>query len=204
MAKISTTDTSNRKEIIQKTAAALFRQKGYNATSMRHLAEGIGIEAASLYNHINSKEELLRDICFTVANDFVAHMDGVENSNLTPVAQLEELIRFHIRMRLERLEEVAVNNNEWRHLKEPHLTEFVQLRRFYQKRWEAIIEKGIEQKLFKPVNTYVAVLTILASVRSVEFWQRNKRNVTAEHLENDIVTMLTSAMAISKLANVQM
>lgn len=197
MAKILTTDTANRKDIIQKTAAALFRQKGYNATSMRHLAEGIGIEAASLYNHITSKEELLRDICFTIANAFIAHMDGVENSNLTPTAQLEELIRFHIRMRLERFEEVAVNNNEWKHMKEPHLTEFVQLRRFYQKRWEAIIEKGIEQKLFKPVNTYVAVLTILAAVRSVEFWQRSKRSVTAEHLENDIVNMLTSAMQIT-------
>src|SRR5699024_1395482 len=152
-----TTDTSNRKEIIQKTAAALFRQKGYNATSMRHLAEGIGIEAASLYNHINSKEELLRDICFGVANAFIVHMDGVENSNLTPLAQLEERNRFHIRIGLERFEEVSVNNNEWKHLKEPHLTEFVQLRRFYQKRWEAIIEKGIDQKLFKPLNTYVAV-----------------------------------------------
>lgn len=199
MAKISTTDSTTRKEIIRKTAAALFRQKGYNATSMRHLAEGIGIEAASLYNHISSKEELLKDICFTVANSFVAHMDAVENSNLNPAAQLEELVRFHIRMRLEQFEEVAVNNNEWKHLKEPHLTEFVQLRRFYQKRWEAIIEKGIEQKLFKPVNTYVAVLTILGAMRSVEFWQRSKRNVTAEHLENDIVNMLTSAMqAISK------
>lgn len=196
MAKISTTDTSNRKETIQKTAAALFRQKGYNATSMRHLAEGIGIEAASLYNHISSKEELLKDICFAVADAFIAHMDGVENSNLTPTVQLEELIRFQIRMRLERFEEVAVNNNEWKHMKEPHLTEFVQLRRFYQKRWEAIIEKGIEQKLFKPVNTYVAVLMILGSMRSVEFWQRSKRNVTAEVLENDIVNMLTSALQI--------
>ncbi len=198
MAKILTTDTSNRKEIIKKTAAALFRQKGYNATSMRHLAEDIGIEAASLYNHISNKEELLRDICFGVANAFIAHMEGVENSNLTPTAQLEELIRFHIRMRLERFEEVSVNNNEWKHMKEPHLTEFVQLRRFYQKRWEAIIEKGIEQKLFKPLNTYVAVLTILASVRSIEFWQRNKRNVTAEQLENDIVMMLTSAVQAVK------
>ena len=165
---------------------------------MRHLAEGIGIEAASLYNHISSKEELLRGICFEVADAFVAHMDGVENSSLTPLAQLEELIRFHIRMRLDHFEEVVVNNAEWQHMKDPYLTQFIQLRRNYQKRWETIIEKGIEQKLIKPVHPYIAVLTILAAVRSIEYWNRSKRGITAQTLEHEIMTMLNSAFQAEK------
>ena len=198
MAKISTSDAVSRKQAIQRTAAKLFKEKGYTATSMRHLAEGIGIEAASLYNHISSKEELLRGICFEVADAFVAHMDGVENSSLTPAAQLEELIRFHIRMRLEHFEEVVVNNAEWQHMKDPYLTQFVQLRRNYQKRWETIIEKGIEQKLIKPLHPYITVLTILAAVRSVEYWHRSKRGITAQTLEHEIMTMLNSAIQAEK------
>jgi TetR/AcrR family transcriptional regulator, cholesterol catabolism regulator len=198
MAKISTSDAVNRKQAIQKTAAKLFKEKGYTATSMRHLAEGIGIEAASLYNHISSKEELLRSICFEVADAFVAHIDGVENSSLTPAAQLEELIRFHIRMRLDHFDEVVVNNQEWHHMKDPYLTQFVQLRRNYQKRWETIIEKGIEQKQVKPLNPYLTVLFILASVRSIEYWNRSKRNIGADTIEHEIMTMLTSAVLEEK------
>lgn len=196
MAKISTGDAATRKQAIQKTAAKLFKEKGYTATSMRHLAEGIGIEAASLYNHISSKEELLRSICFETADAFVAHIDGVENSSLTPANQLVELIRFHIRMRLDHFDEVVVNNQEWHHMKDPYLTQFVQLRRNYQKRWENIIEKGIEQKQIKAVNPYLTVLFILASVRSIEYWNRSKRNIGSETIEHEIMTMLTSAVLV--------
>ena len=42
----------SRKELIITQAAIIFKQKGYSATSMRELAEKVGIEAASLYNHI--------------------------------------------------------------------------------------------------------------------------------------------------------
>ena len=55
--------------IIQK-AALLFKSKGYTATSMRELADTVGVEAPSLYNHIGSKSELLQAICFKVGNEF--------------------------------------------------------------------------------------------------------------------------------------
>ena len=48
----------------------MFREKGYAGTSMRDLANAVGIEAASLYNHIKSKEDLLLQICVAVAQDF--------------------------------------------------------------------------------------------------------------------------------------
>ena len=101
-------------------------------------------------------------------------------------------------MRLDHFEEVVVNNAEWHHMKDPHLTQFVQLRRNYQKRWETIIEKGIEQKIIKPLHPYITVLIILAAVRSVEYWHRSKRGITAETLEHEIMTMLNSAIQQEK------
>ena len=49
----------SRKEEIRSCAARLFRKKGYKATSVRDIAQAVGVKPASLYNHINSKEELL-------------------------------------------------------------------------------------------------------------------------------------------------
>ena len=42
----------------------MFKDKGFAASSMRDLAETVGIEAASLYNHIKSKSEILQEIIF--------------------------------------------------------------------------------------------------------------------------------------------
>ena len=70
MARIQTEKDVSRKEVILKASAKLFREKGYKAASMRDLAVKVGVEAASLYNHIRSKAELLHDICFNVANVF--------------------------------------------------------------------------------------------------------------------------------------
>ena len=53
-----------RKEEIVNTAAKLFKEKGFSAVTMRDIAKSMGIRAASLYNHISSKQELLQDICF--------------------------------------------------------------------------------------------------------------------------------------------
>ena len=48
----------SKRELIIQEAALIFKQKGYSATSMRELAEKVGMEAASLYNHIRSKDEI--------------------------------------------------------------------------------------------------------------------------------------------------
>ena len=60
MAKIKASRNGTKKDAIIKKAAGLFRKKGFASSSMRELADSIGVEASSLYNHIGSKSELLR------------------------------------------------------------------------------------------------------------------------------------------------
>ena len=63
----STAKKASKKELILQKAATMFRQKGFAATSMRDLAETVGIEAASLYNHIQSKSEILQEITYRIS-----------------------------------------------------------------------------------------------------------------------------------------
>src|SRR5277367_782969 len=106
MPKIQSKKNSTKKEIIIEKAARLFREKGFGAASMRDLAETVGVEAASLYNHIQSKSEILQAICFKVANEFISHLEEMERSSETTLKKMETIIRFHIRMMLDQYEYV--------------------------------------------------------------------------------------------------
>jgi AcrR family transcriptional regulator len=190
MAKIKPGKNASKRDVITQKAAALFKTKGFSSASMRELAEAVGVEAPSLYNHIGSKSELLQGICFKVANAFTLYLDTAENNPADHANRLEQIIRFHIRMMLDHFDEVYVANHEWKHLKEPYLSNFLIQRRGYEKRLISLLENGIVAKEFKPTNPYVAVLTILSAVRGLEFWQQHKKNISSQVLEDDMVNHL--------------
>ena len=194
MAKIQSGENSTKKEAIIQKAAFLFKTKGYSATSMRELADSLGVEAPSLYNYIGSKSELLQSICSKMANEFHLNLDVVENSTATAVAKVEAIVRFHIQKMLNNFDEVFVANHEWKHLKEPMLSSFLNQRRHYEKRLMTVFENGIEKNELRITNPYVAVLTILSAVRGLEFWYGHKKNVTQEELENEMVKNLLNGI----------
>ncbi|MEN9964540.1 MAG: hypothetical protein RL582_1635 [Bacteroidota bacterium] len=190
MSKISTSKNRTKRETITQQAAVLFRRKGYASSTMRELAEEIGVEASSLYNHIGSKVEMLKEICFKVAEAFHSHLDETEKNLTSPTQKIESLIRFHIHMMLDDFDAVYVSNHEWNQLKEPELSSFLQLRRNYEKRMTDIVMKGIEEKQFSPGNASVIVFTILSALRGLELWQRHKKNISKIELENTMLQQL--------------
>jgi AcrR family transcriptional regulator len=195
MARISRKKTSTRKESIALAAARLFRERGFSATGMRDLAVEVGMEAASLYNHIRSKAELLQEICFRIAHAFTAQLDALErDERLTSLQKLEAVLRFHIRMWVEQLDEVLVTNNESLYLDEPHLSAFLNERRVYVRRLESIIEDGIRSGQIRQIEPYAAVLTLLSAVRGIEFWHRTRKNVSAQQLEDSMVSNLVNGL----------
>jgi AcrR family transcriptional regulator len=195
MARISNTKNNTRKEVITLAAARLFREKGFSATGMRDLAGDVGVEAASLYNHIRSKSELLQEICFRIANAFTAHLNELDtNQQVNSLKKLEAVLRFQIRMWINRLDEVLVANNESKYLEEPYLGTFLNERRIYVRRLESIIEDGIRKGLIRKIEPYVVVLTLLSAVRGIEFWHRTKKNISAAQLEDSMVANLISGL----------
>ncbi len=181
---------SAKKELILTTAAAMFRERGFAASSMRDLAEKIGIEAASLYNHIQSKAQILEEIVDGVSEECKVHLDNLEKSNSSSLEKIESLIRFHTKMMMNRFEEYSVMVSQWMHLEGDKLAHFAANRRDYVKRMEAIVEAGIQKGELKSLMPYVVVLNILSSVRGLEFWQRSAKTHTAQEMEDNMVIHL--------------
>ncbi len=194
MAKIKALANGTKKDVILKNASALFRKKGFKATSLRELAETMDIEAPSLYNHIDSKAALLEEICFGVAKDFTEYMNLIIGSNENAVLKLTKLIRFHIQKIYTNFDNVFVSNHEWKQLSKKQLVEFLIQRKAYENSFIEIINEGIKKKLFKTLHPQITVLTILSAVRGLEFLHSHKSEFSIEILEENMVQHLLTGI----------
>lgn len=194
MAKIKSNKSNTRKDVIISKAARLFREKGYSATSMRDLAEHVGVEAASLYNHIKSKAEILQEICFKTANQFMNHITELELSDQSSISKVESILRFHISQMVNHYEEVYVMDREWKHLTDPYLSNMQAQRRSYRQRIAAIIEEGIRKGEIKNIDAPTAVLIMLHAVSGIESWHRSVKRIGSEMLENNMVMILVEGL----------
>lgn len=179
-------ETLSRKEQIELEATELFKSRGYSATSMRDLAQVLGIEAASLYSHIKSKEELLQKICFRIANRFMSNIDEVLTMDLEPGDRLTEAIQRHVSVITEDISASAVFWTEWRHLSSPYLEDFVSMKESYEDKLKNIIVQGIGSGEFKDLNPTVSAMAILTSLNGIHLWYKASGELSPEQLAEKI------------------
>ncbi len=189
-------EKTTRKQQIEEKATELFRLKGYAASSMRDLAMILGIEAASLYSHIKSKEEILQKICFRMADAFFQAIEEVEQSR--PDQRLESAIKAHFKVISENLSASAVFFHEWRHLSEPYLSEFLELRSRYEDIFVNIIREGVELQLFRPVDEKFAMMTILSSINWTHQWFKMDGMMNQEEIGTKLSTLLINGLSNPK------
>jgi AcrR family transcriptional regulator len=171
-------------------AATLFKERGFVGTTMRDLAEKVGIEAASLYNHIEGKQALLHDICMETGKTFLTEMTRVEAMQARPAEQLRAMIAGHIRLLTMNVAAATVANEEWRHLQEPSHTEFQQVRRDYEMRFGRLIQRAMAAGEIKDMHPQIVLYTVFSSLRWIQHWYRAGRTVTPEEIEETLLTIL--------------
>lgn len=181
---------SPTKQRIFEEAANLFQDKGYPAATMRDLATRLNLTVSSLYSHIGGKEEILQKICFDNARRFVKLMDEVEMIEGDAAEKVRTLIRQHIRIATEDVTSITVFNDEWRHLSEPWLSEFVRLRKEYERRFIRIIQDGQAAGQFSDLHPTIALFTILTSLRWLHQWQPTRKGISLKSLEENILALL--------------
>lgn len=183
-----------KREIIIEEAAKIFKTKGFAASSMRELAEQVGVEAASLYNHIRSKDEILEEICFKVAHSYMSTILEISDLEISSTEKIKRIISAHILLVMTHPNDVAVANVDWKNLSETKKNLYKEIRKGYEQRIATVIKKGIESGEFKEVNVSVALFTLLSAIRWVEQWYKPNRSISAEELEKDMITLLINGL----------
>jgi AcrR family transcriptional regulator len=184
----------SRKEQIEQLATSYFHKKGYVGTSMRDLANGLGIEAASIYSHIRSKEEILHGVCFRMADAFMAARHELEQKQLPPLEKLKAAIVSHALVVAENTRASSVFFNEYKHLSEPGLSEFLTLRAEYETWFRQLIIDGMKAGVMRDVDANFTSLTILSSINFISNWYKPEGKMTAEEIAGRIARLFIEGL----------
>ena len=124
------------------TAALLFWRKGYAATTTREIAAALNIQQASLYYHIESKEDLLYQLCVSSVQEYLASIPAALDGVTGPLERIRILTRTHVSTLLRRQERNVTMLTELRSLSPRHRAEVVELRASYMKFLRSTIQEA--------------------------------------------------------------
>jgi hypothetical protein len=187
---------SDRKTEIINVAAKLFKEKGYSAVTMRDIAQAMDIKAASLYNHIKSKQEILVLIIIVIAEEFTNTMNQVVNSSETTIKKIEKIIQLHLNITLRDANALACLNNDWMHLADAELTYFIKMREDYEENFRTIVQKGIADGEIKNLNLEVIIFSTLSTLRTLYLWYGKKKSPEPAVLKSNMIQVLLNGIVM--------
>jgi AcrR family transcriptional regulator len=167
--------SSSTREVIADVAVRLFGEHGYTGTTMRDIAEAVGVLPGSLYAHIDSKETLLLEIVKDGIARFLAIEQSLQGSGESPEARLRKAIRAHVDVVAEDPQRSLVVFHQWRFLSEPNRASAVAMRRRYANAYVKIVEDGKAAGVFSPrLDTHIAVFGVLGALNWIPEWYSDK------------------------------
>jgi AcrR family transcriptional regulator len=183
---------SARRRELTREAAKLFAQKGYHGTSIGDIADALGIQKASLYAHIASKEDLLYETMREGADAFHAALDAIPEE-LPAVEKIRLALRGHLRVVAEQLDVATVFVQEWRYLEGERRDEIVAERRRYEERIRDLFREGRElSELRADLDDASAALLLLSAANWAYTWLQPGRDT--DELADRFFALLVDGM----------
>lgn len=154
-------------------AAAQFREKGYSASTTRELAAAVGIQNASLYHHIRSKDDLLYQLCVESLERITQTVSAAIAVETEPELRLRSLVQAHLATSLADQDRHATMLTELRSLPEDRRTEVVALRDRYETLVGEVIREGQDAGVLRSdINARQLTLGLLNMLNWTIFWFR--------------------------------
>ncbi len=166
---------------IQDAAVELIYEHGFEKMTSQMLARKAGIEKATLYHHIVSKEDLLFQILKRGTSEGVARSLLAERED-RPDRQLRLFIQLSIRTGLKRRKETVIATSELRSLAPQHRRILRALQRSHSDILRGIIERGMADGTFKVADSRIATAAIQQMLTGISTWYQPEGRLTEEEL----------------------
>jgi AcrR family transcriptional regulator len=176
-------------------AARLFFTKGYRASSLADLGEALGMNKASLYYYVRSKEDLLRRLILRAGKRLRDLSRDEELRRLPAREALKRLVREHCRVIFEHSHELGLLIQQRRFLDRVALGEVGERERAYVDYVRSVIERGVHEDEFRAVDAGVATQMVLDAVNGLLRWYRPDGRLARETVVDEVWGFVDGALA---------
>jgi len=194
------TNPSTTRDRIRSEAAALFREKGFNGTSMSELAGEVGITKSSLYHHYPGKQALLSEIIELTVNRVTPLVQEVAESDLPIRERLGRAVALHTLEAIRDQDAVACFIEEGRYLEPASMKAHLVKRDHYELLFRRMFEEGVESGEFVEQDVGLAVKAILGMSNSVVRWYRDGGDHTPEEIATEFAHFAVRGAAATRAA----
>lgn len=170
-----------REEILE-AAAQIIREKGFHATSMQDIARAVDLRKASLYHHVNSKQEILVDLLDQALDLLINQIEGVAAQDLSPEEKFREAVRAYLNGMAENLDLSAVLLLEHRSLEPEYRERHIPRRDVYEAYWGGIIQEGIDAGVFAQQEVGLSVKVIMGVMNWTIMWFKPEGRLSATQI----------------------
>ena len=190
-------EQTTRRRAIDDVASELFHANGYAAPSVRDIAKALDIQAASMYAHVASKEDVLWSIVDRAATAFedAAELALADAAAADPVDRLAALVEAHVEVVTADPQRSSVFVTEWRHLSPDRRARIAARRDAYEARFRETIADGIATGAFVQTDPAIAATFLLTALNGVASWYRPHGRLSPDRIADHFVDLALRSLS---------
>ncbi|MQS39229.1 TetR/AcrR family transcriptional regulator [Streptomyces katsurahamanus] len=196
--KNQVTASPERRGELRGLAAEVFAAQGYNATTVRRIADEAGMLAGSLYYHFDSKESMLDEILATFLDELWEGYDAVLAAGLGPRETVEALVTESFREIDRHRAAVAIYQKESRQLAlQPRFHYLTESRLKFEKAWLGTLERGVADRVFRAdLDIRLTYRFVRDTVWVAASWYRPGGQHSPEEIARQYLSMVLDGIAV--------
>lgn len=187
----SLVDFADREKVLA-ISATLFREKGFERTSLREISKACGMLPGSLHYRYRAKDDILVDMMRLAIERITSGIVDATVSIDDPLEKLRAAMRAHVNILMSGNDMVYVLLFEWRSLHGTAHTQIVAERDRYERCWQAILENlRVKQYIREGIDINLIRLIGLGAVNWVATWYQAEGKYSLDQIGDAIWQMLT-------------
>jgi AcrR family transcriptional regulator len=165
-----------RRQVILQIAARRFAEAGFEATTVRQIADEANILSGSLYHHFSTKEEMLHEIVLEPVREMGSEAIRIAALPIDAERRLIALISADLHRLANQHEVYSIAFNERKRFRESDLfSDIVQAKRDGYEAWHRVLKQGAQDGLFDPaIDFQMMISTIIRILNTGADWYRNE------------------------------
>lgn len=182
-----------KRDSIIKSASAIFKEKGFDNTTMKDIAKQVKKGKSSIYYYFSSKDEIFQNVVMVEAVNFRRKIISAVNKETNPIEKIKAYITTRMKiLKIYQNFHLTLKNDKF-----SHIPFFKRLNQIYDKEeirlFRNILDEGVKNKYLKNgIDISVTAVAIIMAIKGIEtyFFESEKESAFQYNLEKIIEVLL--------------